>query len=144
LSGVFKDADEFVCSGDFLEVDVRVIGFLGEEFDDLVCGEYLVFEIEVVAFFFEERKAFFDDFGEVLGEDVFGFGRVNWAYEYGGSGFGLGVDVLLNEGGDELFVDAGGESHGCVVNRLVGKCIRMTKGRGLFTKNEEKPDSGEV
>ena len=134
LVGVFKDADELVYSGDFLEVDVGIVGCLGEEFDDLVCGEYLVFEIEVVAFFFEERKAFFDDFGEVLGEDVFCFGRVDWTGENGGAGFCVGVDVFLDEGGDELFVDAGGESHGCVVNRLVGKCIRMTKGRGVVYK----------
>lgn len=129
LVGVFKDADELLCSGDFLEVDVGIVGCLGEEFDDLVCGADLVFEIEVIVFFFEKRKAFFDDFGEVLGEDVFCFSRVNWASENGGAGFCVGVDVFLDEGGDELFVDAWGESHGCVKNRLSGKCIRITTGR---------------
>ena len=123
------DAYEFVCPGYFLEVDVGIVGCLGEEFDDLVCGADLVFEVEVIVFFFEEGKAFFDDFGEVLGEDVFCFSRVNWTSENGGAGFCVGVDVFLDEGGDDLFVDAWGESHGCVKNRLVGVCIRITTGR---------------
>ena len=72
------DAYEFVCPGYFLEVDVGIVGCLGEEFDDQVGGADLVFEVEVIVFFFEEGKAFFDDFGEVLGEDVFCFGRVKW------------------------------------------------------------------
>ena len=104
---------------------------MGEEFNDLVCGADLVFEIEVIVFFFEKRKAFFDDFGEVLGEDVFCFSRVNWAGENGEARFCMGVDVFLNEGGDKLLVDAWGESHGCVKNRLAGKCIRITTEKRL-------------
>lgn len=41
----------------------------------------------------------------------------------------MSVDVLLDESGDDLLVDAWGESHGCVKNRLVGVCIRITTGR---------------